>query len=289
MVARIRLVLAVLLGIALTGSLTSSGAFALPRAAARVAPSQDGIGDPTGMTGTRLEVNVHIVTCATTSTQNTITCVNRAGLEVVDTVLRSEKCRDKDLTDPILMHLATGLRVSEVLGLLWREFDPEAKTIAVSGRVVRVSEQGLRRTSTLESSKATAPVLALPQFAVDMLLARAKEERPNLHGLVFPSSVGTLRDPSGFARQWRAVRDGLGEHLSEASGHSFRKTLSNLVTDHTADPRVAADVLGHSDIQTTIRHYLSRGKLHPQVATMMDNAVRGEREITQKSMRTAVH
>jgi cell division protein FtsA len=52
-----------------------------------VVDDQDGIGDPTGMTGTRLEVNVHIITCSTTAAQNTVTCVNRAGLEVTDTVL----------------------------------------------------------------------------------------------------------------------------------------------------------------------------------------------------------
>lgn len=52
-----------------------------------VVDDQDGIGDPTGMTGTRLEVNVHIVTCSQTAAQNTVTCVNRAGLEVIDTIL----------------------------------------------------------------------------------------------------------------------------------------------------------------------------------------------------------
>ncbi|MGE0453050.1 MAG: cell division protein FtsA [Vicinamibacteria bacterium] len=65
-----------------------------------VVDDQDGIGDPTGMTGTRLEVNVHVVTCSTTSAQNAVTCVNRAGLEVVDTVLTqlaaSEACLTPD-------------------------------------------------------------------------------------------------------------------------------------------------------------------------------------------------
>lgn len=48
MVARIRLVLSILLGIALTGTLTTSGALAVPRlgAPAALAPSQSGIGDP---------------------------------------------------------------------------------------------------------------------------------------------------------------------------------------------------------------------------------------------------
>lgn len=50
---------------------------------------QKGIGDPLGMFGTRLEVNVHIVTSSTTAAQNVITAVNRSGLLVGDTVLES--------------------------------------------------------------------------------------------------------------------------------------------------------------------------------------------------------
>ena len=52
-----------------------------------VVDEQDGIGAPIGMTGARLEVNVHVVTGATSSTQNLIACVNRAGVTVVDTVI----------------------------------------------------------------------------------------------------------------------------------------------------------------------------------------------------------
>jgi cell division protein FtsA len=63
-----------------------------------VVDDQDGIGDPVGMTGTRLEVNVHVVTCASTSAQNTVTCVNRAGLEVIDTVLTQISAAEACLT-----------------------------------------------------------------------------------------------------------------------------------------------------------------------------------------------
>ena len=50
------------------------------------------------MTGTRLEVNVHVITCSTTAAQNTVTCVNRAGLEVVDTVLTQLAAAEACLT-----------------------------------------------------------------------------------------------------------------------------------------------------------------------------------------------
>ena len=52
-----------------------------------VLDDQNGIANPVGMTGNRLEANVHIVTAATTSVQNLVTCVNRAGIMVRDTVL----------------------------------------------------------------------------------------------------------------------------------------------------------------------------------------------------------
>jgi cell division protein FtsA len=52
-----------------------------------VVDDQDGIKDPVGMSGVRLEGRVHIVTGAITSAQNIIKCANRAGLDVDDIVL----------------------------------------------------------------------------------------------------------------------------------------------------------------------------------------------------------
>jgi len=53
-----------------------------------IVDGQDGIKEPLGMTGVRLEAEVHIVTGAVTSAQNIIKCCNRAGLEVQDIVLQ---------------------------------------------------------------------------------------------------------------------------------------------------------------------------------------------------------
>jgi len=47
---------------------------------------QSGVHDPLGMMAVRLEVRVHMVTAASSATQNVITAVNRAGVQVDDTV-----------------------------------------------------------------------------------------------------------------------------------------------------------------------------------------------------------
>jgi len=49
---------------------------------------QDGIKEPLGMAGVRLEAKVHIVTAAVTSAQNIVKCANRCGLNVSDIVLQ---------------------------------------------------------------------------------------------------------------------------------------------------------------------------------------------------------
>ena len=63
-----------------------------------VIDEQDGIGAPVGMTGSRLEVNVHIVTGSVSSAQNIIACVNRAGVTVVDTVIDQLAASETGLT-----------------------------------------------------------------------------------------------------------------------------------------------------------------------------------------------
>ncbi|RMH63137.1 MAG: cell division protein FtsA [Calditrichaeota bacterium] len=49
--------------------------------------SQLGIKDPIGMSGTRLEAEVHIVTAAAAAAQNIVNCIRQAGYEVADIVL----------------------------------------------------------------------------------------------------------------------------------------------------------------------------------------------------------
>ncbi|PLX26015.1 MAG: cell division protein FtsA, partial [Ignavibacteria bacterium] len=52
-----------------------------------IVDGQDGIYDPVGMAGVRMEANVHIITGGITAVQNIYKCVERAGLEVNDLVL----------------------------------------------------------------------------------------------------------------------------------------------------------------------------------------------------------
>ena len=62
--------------------------------------AQEGIRDPIGMVGQRLEANVHLVTSSMAATQNLVTAANKAGIHVDDTVLEplasAEACLTQD-------------------------------------------------------------------------------------------------------------------------------------------------------------------------------------------------
>jgi cell division protein FtsA len=64
-----------------------------------VVDEQDGIGAPVGMTGARVEVNVHIITGSQSSTQNIVACVNRAGVAVSETIVDQLAASESVLTE----------------------------------------------------------------------------------------------------------------------------------------------------------------------------------------------
>ncbi len=99
-----------------------------------IVDDQEGIHNPIGMSGVRLEAKVHIVTGAITAIQNIIKCCERAGLHVQDVVLEalasSESVLDHDEkhlgvalidmgggTSNVAMFLDGAIRYSGVVGL----------------------------------------------------------------------------------------------------------------------------------------------------------------------------
>jgi integrase len=171
------------------------------------------------------------------------------------------------------LFIATGLRRGELLGLRWSDFDETGGTIAVTGKVERIGGKGLIRVEVTKTA-AGRRTLALPSFAEDALWQRRSLPFLGEHPVImFPSTAGTWRDPNNFGRDWRKVRDELG--VPDVTTHSFRKTLATLIDDRGLSARVGADHLGHSKVSMTQDAYMTRGKVHTQVADLLDDAISG--------------
>lgn len=64
-----------------------------------VIDTQEGVKEPLGMSGVRLEAKVHLVTCAVNAAQNIEKCINRCGLSVEDVILEQLASSYAVLTD----------------------------------------------------------------------------------------------------------------------------------------------------------------------------------------------
>jgi integrase len=180
---------------------------------------------------------------------------------------------ESDLVDPVTIFVATGLRRSELLALRWVDFDTAAGTLAVTGKLVRISGEGLKRLDTgkTASSRRTVP---LPEFAISVLTERRGKAFWGQQPMIFPSSAGSWRDPDNFNKQWRKVRDELG--VPEVTSHSFRKSMADLIDSDGLSARVGADQLGHAKISMTQDKYMSRGRVHAEVAALLDRTINDE-------------
>lgn len=65
-----------------------------------VVDGQEGVKDPVGMQGIRLEVEAHIVTGASTSVSNLVKCVREAGVEIDDLILQPLASGEAVLREP---------------------------------------------------------------------------------------------------------------------------------------------------------------------------------------------
>ena len=185
----------------------------------------------------------------------------------------SEYCQKNDLVDPITIFIATGLRRSELLGLRWTDFDEQAGTVAVTGKVIRAAGKGLVRVDETKTAAGRRTV-PLPSFAVVALTERRKKPFLGEQSVIFPSTAGTLRDPDNFNARWRKAREALG--VPDVTSHSFRKTLATLIDDEGLSARIGADHLGHSRVSETQDTYMARGRVHPQVAELLDRTISDE-------------
>ncbi|UMB72442.1 hypothetical protein MKK62_20665 [Mycobacterium paraterrae] len=127
------------------------------------------------------------------------------------------------------------MRRSELLGLRWVDDDSEARTLTVTGKVVRATGEGLKRVDEAKSAagRRTAPH---PVFAVAVLSARRPLPYLGEAKVIFPSTTGPLRDQNNFGKQWRAVREELG--VPEVTTHSFRKAVATLIDDDGLSARI---------------------------------------------------
>lgn len=163
-----------------------------------------------------------------------------------------------------------GLRQGEALGLQWSDLDLATGRLEIRRQVQRSSGSGLvvadpkagsfrhlvvdddtlAGLRTLHSASAPAQSAG----AVDYLW-------------LFPTTIGTVKDPRNDQRQFKALLRRAG--IREVNVHVLRHTAITRLIEQGVPVPVVKDIVGHSDIRTTMGYVHLANSPAKQIAAQM--------------------
>jgi integrase len=181
------------------------------------------------------------------------------SVEEARTFLESARHDQDPLYAAYVLVLVLGLRRGEALGLTWPDVDFDAAEVHVRWQLQRAGHQIRHRETKTPGSTA---VLPLPDICLTALKLRAERQADDRNRaadawqdseLVFTSVRGTPYEPRNFNRQF-AARCRKAE-VRYIRVHDTRRTCASLLVALDVHPRVAMQILRHSQIAMTMEIY----------------------------------
>jgi integrase len=155
--------------------------------------------------------------------------------------------------------LELGLRRGEILALRWTDIDLDRKVLAVTGTMHRHSGKLNRDAPKTESSRRLLPLTDRLIAALQEHKARQDNERARLGegwvdlDLVFTTGHGTAIEPHNLFDHFKAALRAAG--LPKMRFHDLRHSCASILLAQNVHPRVIMEILGHSEIGTTMNLY----------------------------------
>jgi integrase len=173
--------------------------------------------------------------------------------------LESARKRRDPVYAAYVLILVLGLRRGEALGLRWEDVDLDRSELTIGWQIQRISRQLLHRETKTESSDAVLPLVdicatALREREKDQEAARksAGDDWPDL-GLVLTTRTGQPIEPRNFNRSFATACAKAG--VRKIPVHATRKTCASILVAMDVHPRVAMQILRHSQISVTMNVY----------------------------------
>jgi integrase len=161
----------------------------------------------------------------------------------------------------VLFGCSTGLRPQEWQALQWQDVDVDARTVRVqrtvqNGRVIELTAKNRTslRTVQLQAEALNAlAALPAPLTRKQLVFPDRRGELLNLHGWRKKGDQQKTGDHRKSDGPWRAALVAAG--LDDREPRQMRHTFATLALAGGAKIEWVSKQLGHTDIQTTLRHY----------------------------------
>ena len=176
--------------------------------------------------------------------------------------------------------LGTGCRVGELIGLTWDDCDFTEGIITINHNLVYRQQDSGKCEMHITTPKTESGKRIVPMFeAVRKALLQEKREQmrngfnstiiDGYSGFVFTNRCGYVHNPQTINRAIKRIYTACNEQEIERakkehrqpvliphfSVHNLRHTFSNRLCEHERDLKVIQEIMGHSDITTTMNIY----------------------------------
>lgn len=178
--------------------------------------------------------------------------------EEVETLLSA--ARGNQYYPVIYTAVSSGLRQAELLGLRWRDVDPDIM-LSMSVCQVLYKRRGKNIFKEPKTQRSRRYVRMTPKLAV--FLREYKQERKALYrdsgkeleldDLVFANAEGKPMDPSYLSHSFGKLVKQLG--LSGVRFHDLRHTFASLMLLQGISPKIVSESLGHASAAFTLDTY----------------------------------
>jgi integrase len=160
----------------------------------------------------------------------------------------------------LTLALVTGMRKGELLGLHWHDIDFNTGSLQVKRTVSRVGKFGLV-VSEPKSARSRRKIV-LPTFVLEILKQhRAYQKILRLQAIplwkegdiVFSNIYGGYVEPANLHEHFKSILKKAG--LPDIRFHDLRHSAATILLEMGVHPKVVQELLGHSNISTTIDIY----------------------------------
>lgn len=157
----------------------------------------------------------------------------------------------------ILLALATGMRKGEILGLQPSCIDLKNKEVKIRKTLERINiydDSGKQSGSKLvlvdPKSKSSVRNIPLPDFIIPIL-----KNYPSGNSVFFESLENNFIDPRNLSRAWERFLQ--RNNINYLKFHALRHTYASLLFRKGANIKEVQKLLGHSELRTTEKIYIS--------------------------------
>lgn len=155
----------------------------------------------------------------------------------------------------LLLCLYTGLRIGEVCGLKWEDFDFSNKSLIIKRTIIRVKNQNCnsrKKTILIEStpkSETSKRIIPIPNFIVELL--KNYKEKDNYFIL---SNSDKLYDPRYLEVFYKRILNKC--NIKNNKFHTLRHTFATRSIESKMDIKTLSEILGHSSVEITLKLYV---------------------------------